>query len=117
MKELVCIVCPKGCRLQVETGSELTVRGNSCEKGADYARSELLAPQRTLTTTVRVRGGALCRCPVRTAQPIPKEKMFEAMAVLNAVTLDAPIARGAVLVADLLGTGADVIAARSIEKA
>lgn len=117
MKELVCIVCPKGCRLQVETGSELTVRGNSCEKGVEYARTELLAPTRTLTTTVRVRGGALCRCPVRTAQPIPKEKMFEAMAVLNAVTLDAPIARGAVLVADLLGTGVDVIAARSIETA
>lgn len=115
MKELVCIVCPKGCRLQVETGSELTVRGNSCEKGVEYARTELLAPTRTLTTTVRVRGGALCRCPVRTAQPIPKEKMFEAMAVLNAVTVDAPVARGAVLVADLLGTGVDVIAARSIE--
>lgn len=116
MTELICIVCPKGCHLQVDEENGFAVRGNSCEKGADYGRDELMHPTRTLTTTVRVLDGVLCRCPVRTASPIPKETMFDAMAVIDALAVEAPVQRGQVLIADLLGTGADVIATRSIAR-
>lgn len=113
MSELICIVCPKGCHLNIDEAAG-TVRGNSCKRGAAYGRDELINPTRTLTTTVKLLGGVLPRCPVRTSAPIPKKQMFDAMAVIDRLTVNAPVERGQVLIADLLGTGADVIATRSI---
>ena len=116
MTELICIVCPKGCHLKVDEANGFAVTGNSCEKGEAYGKAELMHPTRTLTTTVKVLGGELCRCPVRTASPIPKDKMFEAMAVIDRLAVAAPVRRGQVLIENLLGAGADLIATRTIEK-
>ena len=114
MTELICIVCPKGCHLKVDEENGFAVAGNSCEKGEAYGKAELMHPTRTLTTTVKTVGGELTRCPVRTAAPIPKDKMFEVMAVIDRLTVTAPVQRGQVLLTDVLGTGADVIATRTI---
>ena len=116
MTELICIVCPKGCHLKVDEENGYAVSGNSCEKGEAYGKAELLHPTRTLTTTVKILGGELPRCPVRTASPIPKDKMFDAMEVIDRLAVAAPVQRGQVLIADLLGTGADLIATRDIKK-
>ena len=42
-KELVCIGCPLGCSLKVtiQDDSTMEVTGNTCPRGADYARKEL----------------------------------------------------------------------------
>ena len=116
MTELICIVCPKGCHLKVDEKNGFAVTGNSCEKGEAYGKAEPMHPTRTLTTTVKVLGGELSRCPVRTASPIPKDKMFEAMALIDRLAVAAPVQRGQVLIENLLGTGADLIATRTIEK-
>lgn len=115
-QELICINCPMGCRLEVtetENGGWL-VEGNQCSRGKSYAIIELTAPTRILTTTVRINNGALKRLPVRTNSGIPKEKVFEAMAVVNQVVVDSPIKRGDVIIKNLLGTNADLIASRSM---
>ena len=114
MAELICIVCPKGCHLKVDEET-FAVSGNSCEKGAEYGKTELKNPTRTLTSTVRLQNGALPRCPVRTSAPIPKGMMFDAMAVLEGITLTAPVKVGQVAVENILGTGADVIVTRNID--
>ena len=113
MKELICIVCPRGCHLKVEEATS-AVSGNHCEKGAEYGRTELKNPTRTLTSTVKLENGALPRCPVRTSIPIPKGALFDAVAVLSGVTLTAPVNMGQVAVENLLGTGADLIVTRTI---
>ena len=115
MKNLICIVCPKGCHLQVDDEHGYTVTGNSCPRGAEYGKTELLHPTRVLTSTVRVEGGLHRRLPVKTTAPIPKELMFEAMDALNGVTLTAPVTVGQVVIHDLLGTGVDVVATRDME--
>ena len=59
MKELICIVCPRGCHLKAEGpdgNGNYSVTGNSCPRGRAYAVSELTHPVRTLTTTVRLTG-------------------------------------------------------------
>lgn len=114
MRELVCIVCPKGCRLCVDEENGYAVTGNACPRGAQYGRDECVAPTRTLTSTVRIEGAAHRRCPVKVTKPIPREKMFEAMRALNDITLTAPVARGQIVLRDLLGTGADVAATRAM---
>lgn len=116
MKNLICIVCPKGCHLQVDEDNGYAVTGNSCPRGAEYGKTELLHPTRVLTSTVRVDGGLHRRLPVKTTAPIPKELMFEAMNALNGVTLTAPVTVGQVVIANLLGTGVDVVATREMKK-
>ncbi len=114
MTELTCIGCPLGCRLTVDEDNDYAVTGNSCKRGVDYGKNELKNPTRVLTTTVEVEGGIHSRCPVRTQEPIPKAKLFEAMDVLLKVKLKSPVKCGDVVVENLLGTGVDVIATRNI---
>ena len=116
MKNLICIVCPKGCHLQVDEDNGCAVTGNSCPRGAEYGKTELLHPTRVLTSTVRVDGGLHRRLPVKTTAPIPKELLFQAMEALNGVTLTAPVTVGQVVIANLLGTGVDVVATREMKK-
>lgn len=114
MKELICIVCPNGCRLQVDEENGCRVTGNTCPRGEEYGRSEVLHPVRVLTGTVRLHGGALPRCPVKTAGPIPREMLLEAARALCRVDAGAPVRAGDVIVSDLCGTGVDLVATRTI---
>jgi len=112
MKELICIVCPKGCHLTVDEEKDYAVTGNSCPRGAEYGKIELTHPTRVITSTVRCVGGAHPRCPVKTNRAIPKECIFEAMALLDGVELHAPVHCGDVVVPNVCGTGVDFIATK-----
>lgn len=114
MKELICIVCPRGCHLKVDEENGYTVTGNSCPRGGEYGKMELTHPTRTVTSTVRCTGGAHPRCPVKTDRAIPKELMFQVMAELEGVSLAAPIHVGQVVLENVCGTGANVVAARDM---
>lgn len=114
MKELTCIVCPKGCRLKVDEENDYQVTGFSCQRGEEYGRQELLHPTRVLTSTVRISGGLHARLPVKTNGVLPKEKLFEAMRLLDAVSVQSPVKAGQVIVPDVLGTGVSFIATRSM---
>lgn len=112
---MICIVCPKGCHLDVnENGGNIAVLGAGCQKGVEYARNELLNPTRTLTTTVAVTNGAHSRLPVKTSAPIPKPMLFDAMEVLNSISVQAPVSCGEVIIKDLLSTGIAVVATGNV---
>jgi CxxC motif-containing protein len=114
-KELLCIVCPTGCRLTAgRRGAEITVTGNGCPRGVDFARTELTAPVRSLTTTVRTAFAAVPVLPVRTAGEIPKEAIPEALAQLARIVVDRPLACGDMVLRNVARTGCDVIAASNI---
>ena len=117
MKELVCIVCPKGCRLQVDEDDGFAVTGNSCPRGAEYGKNELKNPTRVLTSTVSIENALHRRCPVKTDRPIPKGKLFEVMELVGKVRLQAPVRSGDVGIADAAGTGADLIVTKTMDAA
>ena len=110
MTELICIVCPKGCHLKVDEENGYAVTGNSCEKGAAYGKKELTNPTRVVTSTVRVEGSEKRRVSVKTSRDISKGKMMEAVALLDGVTLTAPVHIGDVVLENILDTGADFVA-------
>lgn len=114
MTQLTCILCPKGCRLRVEEENDYRVSGNSCERGAAYGRDELMHPVRVVTSTVRAEGGAHRRCPVKTDGGIPKERVLEAMRLLDGITVSCPVRRGQVIVENVLGTGVSFVATRDL---
>jgi CxxC motif-containing protein len=115
MKELLCIVCPNGCRLQVEgTGDNLIVTGNKCKRGIDFARAEITNPMRSLTTTVRTGFAGVPVLPVRTAGEIPKGKIRDVMRYLNGITVTKRLAVGDAVAENVLGLGVNVIATSNL---
>lgn len=103
-KKLTCIVCPLGCQLTVQlNGREVEkVEGNTCPRGAEYARNECTNPQRTVTSTVRCENGGLVS--VKTDRPIPKEKMSECMQLINKAVAKRPVSIGDVILSDVFGS-------------
>lgn len=111
-KNLTCIVCPIGCALSVELeeGKVISVEGNTCPRGRVYAEDECIAPKRTVTTTVRCNSGELLS--VKTATPIPKEKVHDAMKIINNANPHLPISLGDVIIEDVYGS--KVIATKNL---
>lgn len=115
-RELICIGCPLGCPLTVEMkGTEVvSVTGNTCPNGDRYARKEVTDPRRTVTSTVRVLGGSVPVVSVKTAQDIPKNKIFDCMQELATIRVKAPVQEGDVIVSNIADTGVPVIATKEI---
>ena len=116
-RELTCIGCPMGCLLTVtlDGGQVTEVKGNTCAKGDIYARKEVVNPTRIVTSTVKIAGGDKERVSAKTANDIPKSKIFAVMKDINAAVVKAPVKIGDVLVKDVAGTGVDVVATRNVE--
>ncbi len=111
-RNLTCIVCPIGCTLSVEFegGKVISVEGNTCPRGKVYAEDECIAPKRTVTTTVRCDSGEMLS--VKTATPIPKEKIHDAMKIINNARPHLPISLGDVIIEDVYGS--KVIATKNL---
>lgn len=103
-RELTCIACPIGCALTVtiEDKKVISVEGNTCPRGKDYAINECTAPVRTVTSTVMCENGDLVS--VKTKNPIPKDKIFEAMSIINKTVASLPISVGDIIIEDLFGS-------------
>ena len=116
--ELLCIGCPRGCPLTVEVTDDhsLRVRGHACRRGYTHANAEVNDPRRTITTTVRVRGGLLPLVPVRSLAPIPKGKIAQALREISGVVLNAPVAKGQIVLNSVAGTGIAVVTTRPVER-
>ena len=115
----LCIGCPLGCRLEVEEedGSIVEVRGFACKRGKEYAEREHVDPRRMVSSTVHVANGLWARLPVKTDRPVPKDRVRAICRALRQVSIAAPVSMGDVIVANVLDTGADIVAARDMPTA
>ncbi len=115
----LCTGCPLGCSLEVDATEEgiLEIRGATCKIGERHAEQEHTDPRRPVSTTVRLDDPVHPRLPVRAAAPVPKGLVAPFVAHLRDVVVQPPVDRGEVLATDVLGTGIDVIATRSMAAA
>lgn len=110
IREIVCIVCPNGCRMQCYPGKNgYTVTGNKCGRGIDYAKSELTHPMRTLTSSVKTIFPDAPVVSIRTDGEIEKKLIPDVLAELKRVTIDRRIKIGDVVVKNVCGSGVDII--------
>ena len=116
---LTCIGCPLGCAVTVTlNGGEIEeITGYTCKRGLEYARTEVLAPVRTVTSTVRVRGGKSPVVAVKTAKPIPKDMISKCMDIIYGLEIKAPVAIGDIVCDNILGLGADIVACAACPEA
>ena len=115
-RELICIGCPMGCPLTVELeeGQVMSVTGHTCKRGDVYARKEVTNPTRIVTSTVKVEGGNADMVSVKTKEDILKGKIFDCVRALKDVTVKAPVHIGDVVLADVAGTGVDMVATKAV---
>lgn len=116
-RKLTCIGCPMGCPLTVVMNGEevVSVTGNTCKRGAVYARKEVTNPTRIVTSTVRVSGGNIDMVSVKTKEDIPKGKIFECVKALKGITVPAPVHIGDVILRNVADTGVDIVATKNVE--
>jgi CxxC motif-containing protein len=115
-KHFVCVVCPIGCEIDVvHDGSKIiSTEGNKCEKSEEFVSQELVEPMRILTTTVRIEGSKWLVMPVRTDKPVPKRLFPRIMRQLRRIKLQAPVNMLDIVVSDVLRTGTDIVATRTM---
>lgn len=117
MHELTCIVCPNGCRISAELkDGDYVFSGNKCARGIEFARAELTAPMRSVTTTVKTVFAEMPALPVRTNGEIPKKLIPALIHTLASVVVTQPVGIGETVARDVLGTGCDVIATSDLLK-
>jgi len=115
-KHFVCVVCPIGCEIDVvhEGSRIISMQGNKCEKSEEFVTQELIEPMRILTTTVRIQGSRWAVVPVRTDRAVPKRLFPRIMRQLRHIELEAPVNMLDVVVGDILHTGANIVATRTM---
>lgn len=103
-RELTCIRCPLGCQMTVslERGKILSITGNTCKRGEDYAVSECTNPERIITSTILNSKGE--PVPVKTDRPIPKDKIFDCMKIINSAKIDKSVSIGDIIVKNVFGS-------------
>ena len=141
MKELICIVCPRGCHLVVGDGPDFPVSGNNCPRGEAYGRSEVTAPKRVVTATCPADFSGLSdttihsaesspgrsvkqteidaldlprRVPVRTTGAVSRAQVSDLVAELLHTHIRLPVRTGDVIISNWHDSGVSVIATRSI---
>ena len=98
-KEIICTVCPMGCRITVEgEGENITCH-----------------PVRILTTTVKTNSEKTPLVPVRSEKPLPKEKIMDCMEVIRKQEAKTPIAAYDVIVENICDTGINIVATGSVK--
>ena len=100
-RNLTCVECPLGCDIEVclENGKVVSVSGNTCPRGKLYAENEVVCPKRVITSSVRADNGEMVS--VKTDAPVPKQKTFEIMKIINSLTCKLPVQIGDVLLENI----------------
>lgn len=105
VRDMTCIICPMGCSLRVtRDGDTVTVTGNTCKRGENYGKQEMIQPMRTVTTSVRCLGGDRPLVSCKTKTQVPKEKIDDVLALCRKAKVQAPVRVGDVLIADAAGS-------------
>ena len=107
-----------GCELNVDYTAKkiIKVEGNTCKRGITYAETEIFHPVRIVTTTVRVKDCSIPFVPVKTEKPVPKKIAFKIIQRASKITLHAPVKSGDVVIQNIMDSGVNLIATRSLAR-
>ncbi|MDF2686135.1 MAG: hypothetical protein K0S55_1316 [Clostridia bacterium] len=118
-KTITCVTCPIGCDIEVdiENNKISEIRNNKCKRGYTYASAEVLNPVRILTSTIKFGKDSSIkkRLAVKSNIPVPKTMLLDCMQIIKKTEVNKSVKMGDVIISNILNTGADIIATRSME--
>ena len=109
-KILTCINCPVGCEINVlsdESGFKITEYG--CKIGLEYAKDEISDPRRIITSIIFTGKTPLS---VKSDKGIKKDLIFPCLREIHSVRLSGDVKAGDVIIKNILGSGANIIATK-----
>jgi len=110
-----CIVCPLGCYVEAELeGDTINIRGCKCPRGEEWVKEEILDPKRVVMSVIKVKNGEYPVVSVKTDAPVPKEKIPDIMRYISRLEVSAPVKRGDIIVRNILGLQANLVATRDV---
>ncbi len=114
MKErITCAICPMACEIDVsENNGDLIIAGNRCGRGHEFVQKHLDEGDKIVTGRCLLSGGQMSRLPVSTNMKIPGNLVNQVLETIQNTRVQAPVKRGQVIIENIFGTGADVIAQR-----
>lgn len=117
VKQIICTVCPMGCNIEVDgEGSTInSVKGYTCNRGLEYAKTEFVNPERILTTLVKIDGVENDLLPVRSNKRVPKDKVLLIVEEIKKISVKLPIKMHQVIIENICGTGADIVATKELK--
>ena len=114
---ILCIRCPKGCELKLSVNKkDIKVKGNDCCIGVEYAIEETKNPMRIVSSTISILNSNYPRLPVRTKDPVPKNKIKEVIETIKGRTIKAPVKQNQIIIKNIANTESDLIAERDMER-
>lgn len=118
-KDLVCILCPNGCQLEVLVQESpeikvLEIKGCACEKGFEWAQQEIINPVRSIASSIVVDKGDFPLVSVRTDVPIPLGKIFDVMDVIKQKRVTAPVKIGEKLIENPARVECNIVATKNV---
>ncbi|MBO5761673.1 MAG: DUF1667 domain-containing protein [Lentisphaeria bacterium] len=119
IRDMVCIMCPASCHLEVREGAEkgeYDIHGNQCPGGKKYALNEMCAPKRIVTAVVSSDSKCIACIPVKTDQSLPMELIEPLLQELYQMKISVPVRSGDILIKNYKNTGVDIVITRSVEK-
>ena len=116
--QYTCIVCPISCKLEVSANDDqfMDISGYSCKRGFEYGRNEYICPKRMLTSTVKINGAKNPRLSVISSDDVEKSKLLDCLKIIYEIEVNAPIKMGDIVKKNILNTGVDIVASRSMPK-
>jgi CxxC motif-containing protein len=114
-KTFKCQVCPVGCTLSIShKNDELTVEGNKCSRGLEYAKSVYETSPQILFGRCLLSNASMGRLPVKTSEAVPSNLKNEVMEIIRNTSVKAPIIKGQVIIKNILDLNIDVISMRKV---
>ena len=119
VSELTCIVCPLGCRISAvmderidkgDHGQQLQERRGICPGGVHGSEKDGNVDRKDGKRRTAAAAG-------QNRQAGPKALIMDCMKEINRFRASAPVMMGEVLIRNILGTGADIVAAGSTDQA
>jgi len=114
MKEFTCTTCPNGCSLTIDEKT-MIVTGNKCPRGEAFAKQELVAPKRTVCSSVKTKIKDYPVISVKTSKEIDKKLMMDLARELEKVVIDKPLPIGSIVIKNVLGTDVDIITTKDMK--
>lgn len=114
--EITCVCCSNGCVVSVDETNGNAVSGNRCSNGKAYAIHQLTNPKRQVNASLPIANGDVDHIDVKTDRAVKLEHLDNILAELKEMHLEAPIYVSQVLIHDIAGTGANLVACRTVQR-
>lgn len=104
--KVICIMCPRGCELNVTKGRKITVTGAACPRGVIYGEREVTKPERMITTIKKFEDKTIS---LKSSKPVPKEKVFDVLQEIKRAKLPRKVEENGILIKNVSNTDADIV--------